>query len=284
MAAHDAHHQAAAGPGIAEVERVARRQHGIVEVCSEAGYELLVHPVSVDDACLTDNLRDFVRRTQVDGLILLSPVSTVAAVPSLLAELGVPAVSIAAIPVPGYQAMLLTDERAAARNVTDHLVALGHRRVATITGPRRFASAGERERGFRDGLEAAGIALPPAYVSEGDYSFDSGLAAAGALLTLPDPPTAIFAANDIMAAAALKVARERGLDVPGDLSVAGFDDSDIAAMVTPALTTIRRPLRDLAREATRRLIALVEGEAGTPADHRIELDLVVRDSTGPLRR
>jgi len=254
-------------------------QHGIVEICSEAGYELLVHPVSVQDSRLTEDLEDFVRRTQVDALVLLPPVSENSSVARLLARLGVPAVGIAAVPVPNYPAMLVTGERAAAGMVAAHLLEAGHRRIAMVTGPLHFLSASEREKGFRLTLESAGVALPPSYVREGDYGFESGLAAAADLLTLAERPTAIFAANDIMAAAVLKVARALDLDVPGDLAVAGFDDSDIASMLSPALTTIRRPLRDIAREATRRAIALAEGEVSGVPDHHVELTLVVRQST-----
>jgi LacI family transcriptional regulator len=256
-------------------------QHGIVEVCTAAGYELLVHPVSTQDARLTDNLEDFVRRTQVDGLVILSPVSAVQSLPGRLKQLGVPAVGIAAVRVPGYPAMLVSGERQAASAVAEHLVQLGHRQVAMITGPLHYHSATEREQGFRTALERAGVALPSAYVRDGDYGFKSGLAAAADLLTLPERPTAIFASNDIMAAAVLKVAREVGLQVPRDLSVAGFDDSDIASMVSPALTTIRRPLDAIAREATRRLITLAEGQAERLPDHLVELSLVVRQSTAP---
>lgn len=258
-------------------------QHGVVEVCSEAGYELVVHPVSAQDAQLADDLQDFVRRTQVDGLVLLSPVSEVPTLPSLLRKLRVPAVGIAAVRVPGFPAMLVSGEREAASAVADHLVALGHSRIAMITGPLHFHSATEREQGFRVALEKAGLALPPVYVREGDYGFESGLAAAADLLTLPCRPTAIFASNDIMAAAVLKVAHQLRIDLPGELSVAGFDDSDIASMVSPALTTIRRPLTAMAREATQRLIALVEGEAERLPDYSVPLSLIVRQSTARPR-
>ena len=257
-------------------------QHGIVEVCSEAGYELLVHPVSVHDPRLADNLKNFVRRTHVDALVVLPPASEIEAVPRLLARLRVPSVGIAAIRVPAYPAMLVTAERDAASMVADHFVSLGHRRIAMVTGPLKFHSASEREQGFRIALERAGNPLPPCYTREGDYSFQSGLAAAVDLLSLPNRPTAIFAGNDIMAGAVLKVARDLKIDVPEKLSVAGFDDSDIASMLSPALTTIRRPLIEIAREATRRAITLADGDEHSLPDHHITLNLIVRQSTALL--
>lgn len=262
---------------------IGRMQTGIVEICSEAGYELLVHPVSALDVRLAEDLENFVRRTHVDGLVLLSPVSEVPNVPRLLARLGVPAVGIAAVRVPGYPAMLVTGERAAASVMTEHLIGLGHRRIAMITGPLHFHSASEREQGYRTALERAGIVLHPSYVREGDYGYASGLAAAAELLALPEPPTAIFACNDIMAAAVIKAARGAGVGVPENLSVAGFDDSDIASMLSPGITTIRRPLGEIAREATRRVIELIETEAQRLPDHAVELDLVIRESTAAPR-
>ena len=258
-------------------------QQGIVEICSEAGYELLVHPATAQDPDLTSNIEDFVQRTRIDGLVLLPPLSELPSIPRTLRRLGVAAVGIAAVRVPGYPAMLVSAERTAANEMARYLVGLGHRRIGMITGPMQFYSASEREQGFHEGLAATGIAMPAAYVREGDYGFESGLAAAEALLSLPEPPTAIFAGNDIMAAALLKVAQGRGLSVPDDLSVAGFDDSDIASMISPALTTILRPVLEMAREATERVIALLDGEEDRLPDYSVGLEVIVRQSTAPPR-
>lgn len=255
-------------------------QRGIVEVCAALGYELVVHPAKVADPELTRNIEDFVTRSRVDGLILLPPISEIAAIPVALARLRVPSVGIASVRVPGYPAMLVSDERAAAGLLADHLVALGHRRIAMITGPLHFRSACERRQGFCDALHRHGVDLDARYVREGDYTFPSGLAAAATLLDEAAPPTAIFASNDIMAAAVLKFAAERRITVPGDLSVVGFDDSAIAEMVSPALTTIRRPLLDLARAATEQLTRLISVSPEVPHETVYQLTVVVRGSTG----
>ncbi|HEX8445589.1 MAG TPA: LacI family DNA-binding transcriptional regulator [Sphingomonas sp.] len=257
-------------------------QRGIVDVCAAAGYELVVHPAKFADLDLTHSIEDFARRSRIDGLILLPPISESSAIPLALMQMGVPAVGIASVRVPGYPAALVSDERAATALMADHLVALGHRRIAIITGPLHFHSAREREQGFRTALAAHDLPLPDHYVRSGDYGFASGLAAAGALLDLADPPTAIFASNDIMAAAVIKAAFDRGLPIPGALSVAGFDDSDIASIISPALTTIRRPLFDMARAATERLIQMIEDRSiGRLPDHGVSLTLVARQSTAP---
>lgn len=253
-------------------------QRGIVETCSQHGYELVVHPVRFGDPQVAADVESFVRRSRVDGLIVLPPTSEIAAIPARLSELGVPSIGIASVSLPEYPAMLVADERGATFALGRRLVELGHRRIALIEGPSHFRSAQQRKAGF---LEALPEAPPEAYLRQGDYGFDSGVAAAEALLALDQPPTAIFASNDIMAAAVIKVARERGVDVPGQLSIAGFDDSDIASMISPALTTIRRPLIEMARLATETLLEMIENPSERQEHRPMRLDLVFRQSLAP---
>jgi LacI family transcriptional regulator len=257
-------------------------QRGIVETCSERGFELVVHPSKFTSPRLVEDVVQFVRRSRVDGLIVLSPISEVAAIPAALTQLGVPVVGLASVRIPTYPAMIVSGERKATAQVAEHFAALGHRRIALITGPRAYYSATEREQGFRMGLDRHGIALPQEYVREGDYGFGSGIRSAAELFDLAEPPTAIFASNDIMAAGALKEALKRNLTVPGRVSIAGFDDSLIASMISPALTSIRRPLLKMASQATERLLLMIgSGRIDRYADINAELTLVERESTGP---
>lgn len=165
---------------------------------------------------------------------------------------------------------------------TRHLLELGHRRVAVITGPAHALSSRARLDGFRAAMDTAGVPVDPALVRQGDFTVKGGLAHARALLALPDPPTAIFACNDEQANGVYQVAHEMGLRIPADLSVVGFDDLPIAQWLIPALTTIRQPLAEMAAAAAAMVVALARGE--TPPQHRIELttDLVVRGSTARL--
>lgn len=168
------------------------------------------------------------------------------------------------------------------RSVAHHLMTLGHSRSGIITGPMHLRSGTERFEGFRDALARRGLALPPSYVTHGDYSFESGLAAALALLALPDPHTAIFACNDNMAAGVLKIASQGGVRVPKDLSVVGFDNSDLAVMLTPTLTTVNRHNLSMAQNVTRQLLAMIAGNTLTGhSEHHVSLDLIARASTGP---
>lgn len=254
-------------------------QRGIVAACAPSRHELIVHPVTLASEALVADLAGFVRRSRVDGLIVLSPTSEDQAVAPALLRLGVPAVALASAAVPGFPATLVSCDREGAAAVADHLVALGHRRIAAIGGPAGRLSSRERLAGFAAALARHGLWLDPALVVEGDYGFASGVAAAARLLALTHVPSAIFCCNDLMAAGALKAAVKAGVAVPGALSVVGFDGTDLAAMLHPGLTTVVRPLTAMAERATRSLLRLIDGD-GVPAIERVEVALVARETTG----
>ena len=165
---------------------------------------------------------------------------------------------------------------------TRHLLDLGHRRIAYLGGPVTSACNQARLQGYRAALEAAGVPGPAEYVRSGTFLREEGLIQGGALLDLPEPPTAVFAGSDETAAGVLEAARERGLRIPEDLSVVGFDDTEVARLSSPALTTIRQPLGDMGKVALRTALRLADGEEID--SHHVELatELVVRQSTGPV--
>src|SRR5581483_6691204 len=139
-----------------------------------------------------------------------------------------------------------------------HLLGLGHRRIAAITGPDGWVATEDRRRGYHSALAAAGILPDPALEIESDFEIGGGARAAAQLLDLPTPPTAIFAFNDNLAIGAIQEARARGMHVPEDLSVVGFDDSEHAIIVSPALTTVRQPLAEMGRTAVSLLTRLID--------------------------
>jgi LacI family transcriptional regulator len=171
--------------------------------------------------------------------------------------------------------------RAGAKAATDHLLALGHRRIGHISGRAGWAATDERIEGYHAALAAAGVLPTSDLVAEGTYETASGYAAANVLLDLADAPTAIFAANDNMAAGALRAARDRGLTVPVDLSVVGFDDADLATIVSPQLTTVRQPLAELGRTAVNLLTRMLERQRVETLRVELATKLVVRETTGP---
>lgn len=166
---------------------------------------------------------------------------------------------------------------------TEHLLGLGHRRIAAITGPADFHCSLARLDGYRSALDRAGLAADPDLIRYGDFSSDGGLRHAADLLALPDPPTAVFAGNDQQAFGAYEAARRRGLRIPEDLSVVGFDNLPAARWASPPLTTIWQPLAEMGTAAARRLGQLIAGQP--PQPNRVELStgLIARASTAPPR-
>jgi len=164
-----------------------------------------------------------------------------------------------------------------------HLLELGHRRIAAITGPRGWVATEDRRRGYHAALAGAGFMPEPALEVESDFEIAGGFEAGGHLLDLPDPPTAIFAFNDNLAIGTIQAARARGLDIPEELSIVGFDDVEHATIVSPTLTTVRQPLAEMGRTAVSLLVRLLEGQHFETMHIELATRLVVRDSTARPR-
>lgn len=255
-------------------------QRGVGREATRRGYEVICHSVPIDGESPVEDVLAFIGRSRVDGLVVLPPVSGVIGLPQALATERIPAVAMSAVPIEGYGAIVLSPEREAAGDVARHLLALGHRDIAMVTGPQDTLSAIERRFGFIDALAEAGIA--PLGEVEGDYALGAGIRAGRDLLSRDRRPTAIFAANDIMAAGVLKAASEQGISVPETLSVVGFDGSLLAEMLTPSLTTVSRPFGTMAEIATRYLTDLIEGKPRSALDIPA-LTLVESQSSGPIK-
>lgn len=170
-----------------------------------------------------------------------------------------------------------------ATQATRHLLALGHRRIGVVAGPHGWLATEERLRGYQAALAGAGVLPDPNLVEHGNFRIDGGREAATALLSLPDPPTAIFAFNDSMAIGAMHAAAARGLRVPNDVSVVGFDDTIEATIAVPALTTVRQPLAELGRTAVSLLLRQIENWRLEPLRLELATKLILRDSTATAR-
>jgi LacI family transcriptional regulator len=171
-----------------------------------------------------------------------------------------------------------------ARQAMEHLIALGHRRIAIVTGALETGSSHVRLEAWRSALRAAGLPTPDELVVAGTFEEGRGREAAHELLALREPPTAIFASNDKTAFGVLTAAREQGVRVPDELSVVGFDDEPAASLTTPALTTVRQPLREMGAAGVARLLARMRDPAASPERIVLPTELVVRASTGPVRQ
>ncbi len=259
-------------------------QRGIFSVCSQRRYELLVHPCQFGSPTLVEDILDFARSTRLDGLVVIPPVTEIEELATALKANNIPTVGIASVPLKDYGLMLVSQERTAVVELAEFLLSLGHRQFGMVTGPSRFKSAVERRIGFIEALRAKGIPESHIAIREGDYEFASGMSCAASLLSLPDRPTAIFASNDRMAAGVLKVAAQMGISIPQHLSVIGFDDSVFASMLNPSLTTVCRPMKSIAEQAARWLTETSRTSQDREQPHFIELNLVLRDSTGAAPR
>ena len=260
-------------------------QNGSLDRLRDDKWRLLVVPCE-DSARMGGKTVSMVRSAGVGGVILTAPICDNAEIVNELIAARIPMVRIAPADNVGVDAIAPSvgmDDRSAAADITRHLIELGHRRIAIILGDATHSSNNERYAGFRRALDEAGIALEPSLIGQGLYTFESGLEAARKLLARRDRPTAIFAQNDDMAAGAIIAAGELGIAVPDELSVAGFDDSQIASTVWPRITTIRQPIRAMAQAATDALIRIMEG-SNRPPEHRVmPYELIVRGSTGAAR-
>jgi len=255
-------------------------QRGVLSVCRGLGYELVVHPCDWRSDTLTADAVGFVNRSKLDGVIVLPPVSEDNDLAGAFRKAQVHYIRLASIALDTADRVVIANERSAVAEMAEYLVNLGHSRIGYIAGPEGSKSTRERLEGFCDALENHGCAPREEMITRGAYTFESGIACARTLLEKPEPPTAIFASNDEMAAGVIYAAQEMGVKVPGDLSVAGFDDSPLATRIRPSLTTIRQPVREMARLATTKLIASIDGrEDEARVGAFLDPVLIIRDST-----
>lgn len=228
------------------------------------------------------SLLDRLLRGTTDGAILIAPAES----PEELAELRAqyyPFVVVDPIsPLGDGVAVVAAMNTTGARLAVEHLLALGHTRIGAVTGPKGWPASTDRLAGYHAALVAAGIPVAPDLLQEGDFTLAGGEAAAARLLALPWPPTAILAFNDNMAFGTLRAARSSSLEVPRDLSVVGFDDIESAALVQPALTTIRQPLQEMGRAAVDVLYRQIADQPYDATRFEVSTRLVERASTAPL--
>jgi LacI family transcriptional regulator len=247
---------------------------------SEADYHLmlLTNPGAEDQ----DSAHlQAVRRHNLEGVVVLTTPPDDRCL-RVLADAGVPCAGIDTSFTGPRTVRISSDNAAGAEAAVQHLYDLGHRRIATVTGPLHLPPAAERLAGYRRACERLGLEVPPQYVTEGDFFLASGEAAGKQLLALPDRPTAIFAAGDQMAIGTMHAAADAGLSVPGDLAVVGFDDIDATTLVRPALSTVAQDQRALGEAAVEALRGLIDEEPAEPLrPYIVPTRLVVRGSSRP---
>ncbi|MCX5560074.1 LacI family DNA-binding transcriptional regulator [Streptomyces sp. NBC_00038] len=254
---------------------------GVEEVAHAAGVGTVVSAIHGASGSARQWMTNLRARAS-DGVILVTSVLE----PGLheeLRRLGVPLVVVDPAGSPSLDMPTVgATNWAGGMAATEHLLGLGHRRIGFVAGPVRLLCSRARLDGYRAALEGAGVAVDDALIQQGDFYHQSGFDGCNRLLDLAEAPTALFAASDQMALGAIEALRRRGLRVPEDMSVVGFDDLPEVRWSAPPLTTVRQPLADMGKLATRTVLRLALGEE--PASPRVELatELVVRASTAPL--
>jgi LacI family transcriptional regulator len=252
---------------------------GMLE-CALHGYRMIFELVDTHSDNVERELTSALGAIHPDGVILTPPHGDNPIIRSLLTQRRIPFARIGSTGA-GPGIAIAMDDSAAAAAATGHLAGLGHRRIGFITGSDEYALSADRLEGFRRAIRQAGLNDDLSLVAPGDFTFQSGIAATNRLLDLPDPPTAIVASSDQMSLAALEVAKERGMEVPRDLSVVSFDDTPIVKFSTPPLTAIHQPISEMTARAAKLLIDFKQDE-GAPKDTEIlPFQLIVRGSTAP---
>jgi LacI family transcriptional regulator len=251
-------------------------QEGVLAGLAGTEFALVVRPVDRHAPDLFETIRAFIEQQRLYGVLILPPLSESDALADLVREQGCRYVRMGSAPLDERERLVQSNDREAVRAAVEHLIALGHRHIGLVRGPEGFRSSIEREQGLRDALANHGLKLDPRHCDRGSYTFDTGREAGGRILDIEPRPTAIFVSNDEMAAGVLVAARERAIDVPGRLSIVGFDDTPIAAHIWPALTTVRWPITAMGRTAARKL---VHPEIADQEPSLFLSDLIVRASS-----
>jgi LacI family transcriptional regulator len=248
---------------------------GAADAIRDTGYELVAYSAGGRPDEHVGWERRYLSRvmgTLVDGAVLVTPTVT---------DVHYDGPVVAVDPHTGRSSLptVAADNLQGARMGVDHLLSLGHRRIGMVTGRADLVSAQLRERGYREAHAAAGVPVDETLLALGAFDPEQAREAARTLLGLPRPPTAIFAANDISALSALEVAADLGVDVPGQLSVVGFDNIPESALAHPPLTTVQQPMRQLGHDAIAMLVALIAGEELAETHVTLETTLVQRRTT-----
>ncbi|CAH9054693.1 HTH-type transcriptional regulator DegA [Pseudoalteromonas holothuriae] len=262
-------------------------QNGVLSRCKEEGYELVIHPCSYHDDNMQEEFKTMIKRSRLAGLVLTPPLSEQQSIIDMLDELGVHYVRLLSgrdTDINERNNCILVNDYAAAYEITEHLISLGHKRIAFVLGDKEHKSTSERLAGYHKALKAHNIERSDSLIYEGSYSFESGVNGAKELLKNGNPNniTAILGGNDEVAAGALFAARLMNIDIPAELSITGFEDSPFSRQTWPKLTTAHQANNVISEHAARLLFSKARGSRQQDKDVKTTFtpSLVVRESTG----
>ena len=255
--------------------------------CRTTGHHLVVDEIDDDIEKSLASIKELIEVTQVDGLILLPPVCDDVKLLKTLEEANMTFVRISPDTQPNISPYICMDDYQASFEMTELLISKGHTKIGHIIGNTNQGVSRLRYQGYRDAMRSNQINVPPEYIEQGYFTYDSGLIAAKKMLLLEDKPTAIVAANDEMAAAVLSAAHLNRIAVPEELSISGFDDGNVAVTVSPNLTTVRQPIQQMAELAIN-IIASGKFSDLSTANSReyrnvLDFEIIERDSTAKAK-
>ncbi len=260
---------------------VVNMQQGALHACRKSHYELLIHPCDYRKGNIDGEIEEIIEYARPAGIVLAAPLSDMPRIVRAIEKTSTPMIRLSPGKPRANELCVVTNDREISAEMTRYLISLGHSKIAYITGHRSHKAVANRFEGYKDAMRQSGLKVSERLVVAGDNSFGSGEIAAEKLLSRKQRPTAIFAANDDMAAGVIRVANRFGIEVPTELSIAGFDDVALARLVFPNLTTIRQPLSAMAELAA---AMLIEGRNGKKDKKTIQIvpsSLKIRESTGP---
>ncbi|WP_440053321.1 LacI family DNA-binding transcriptional regulator [Pseudoalteromonas sp. T1lg65] len=260
---------------------ITRVQSGALEACQKHHYNLLIHPCELRGEALIDNVEQLLTTSRLDGLVLTPPFSDSKELIAFLKQRNIPYARVASAMDDDSISVSSNDEQGAFE-LTEHLIKLGHRDIAFIKGHPDHSATENRFAGYQRALKKHQIHYQPKLVAEGNFSYHSGAISAKEILDISPRPTAVFASNDYMAAAVLKMATQNNIKVPDELSIAGFDNAPIARHIWPGLTTIAQPVEEMTMLAVEELIKQITTPQEKPFQMVLEAKLITRESTQAL--
>ena len=255
---------------------------GALDQARKDGYHLIVEPVNLASPNVAEDITNLLVQSNLDGMILPPPLCDDPSILHALESSGKPFARISPSISENLGLRVEISDYDAAKQMTVKLIQLGHSSIGFVTGRKGTATTRRRLDGFLSAMKDANLTVPDNFILEGNYEYRSGLDAGESLLQQAQRPTAIFASNDEMAAGIIAAAHKAGIAVPDDLSIAGFDDSVIATVVWPQLTTVRQPIKEMAAAAVNMVIKQCRGQTKDELTARkLPIELIMRESTAP---
>lgn len=254
-------------------------QNGAIQQANDDGYNLQILPCDHTNVNLISNIESIIHHSSQDGFLLTHPLCDNKELIDLFDKNSIPFVRISPFHQEHSSPFVLSDDKQAAYEMTKHLISLGHTDIALIKGHPDFGATQKRYNGYVQALAEMNIPINKDFIKEGLFTFESGEVCARQLLSQTPRPTAIFASNDYMAAAVLKVAAQLQINIPSQLSVVGYDDAPVAKQIWPSLTTVKQPIFDIAQHAVQKLIKHINKQDFTDIKSKFKCKLVIRNST-----